>query len=481
MPWTLKFWQSSPLPPATPVTWNYGSHPIPTDVPAQQEQDIINYLNSIAAASTLANSRLNAYGQDIRIGFRLDDAGSAFAGPHDDYVLFDLNTTRTVHFFNTEGKLVLADVRLTIMHELAHIYLFQPDPPAASETTKNGAAFDFRGAVVNEQNAIAANASLTDQIQTAYDAGLSSSIDSTVFNMFVVNVSYSDNREVDITRLGTASADTIDHSARTLASAPGGLIDDLLFGMGGDDTIKGGDGDDFLYGGADLSKTGSGNDKLYGGAGSDRLFGDDGNDFLDSGMTIVDPETWEFYDYLDGGADDDILILRGEMIEAKGGTGDDQFWVVSVPSFGSYISILDSESGDALYCDGYRLLGGAKSVVEYELTAEGGFHHIAAVDAFGFLYYFVNGSLSISTPRGGVIQIADFTNGDFGINVGDEIEESDFVWEWNEETSGWIYHTDLPFGPMTNTSAIWDVANLTGYSNTVSNDGLNVVPTTWLP
>lgn len=480
MPWTLKFWNASPALPATPITWSYGSHQAPADLPWQQEQDIIGYLSSIAAASTLANNRLNAYGQDIRVGFRSGDAGSAFAGAHDDYVLIDLTTARTVHFFNTQGKLVLADVRLTLMHELAHIYLLQPDPSAASEAIKNGAAFDFRGAVVDEQNAIAENASLSDQIQTAYDAGLSSTIDSAVFNMFVVNSSYSDDREVDITRFGTASADNVDHSARTQTTVPD-MIRDLLFGLGGDDTLKGGNGDDFLYGGGDPTKANSGQDKLYGGEGSDRLYGGDANDFLNSGLTVVDPETWEFADLMDGGTGNDVLILMGESVETQGGAGDDQFWAVSTPGFGSYLTILDSEVGDSLYWDGYRLLGGTKSVIELEMLPEGNYHYVRATDSNGYLYDFhVNGTLTIDSPRGGVLVIQNFENGDFGIDVGDPIEESDFVWEYDPDTQVWTYHTSLPLGAMAMNGQVWDLASLPGHSTTAASDGPYTPPDTWL-
>jgi hypothetical protein len=36
MPWTLKFWNSNPTPPAPTVTWNYGTGVTPSDVPAVQ-------------------------------------------------------------------------------------------------------------------------------------------------------------------------------------------------------------------------------------------------------------------------------------------------------------------------------------------------------------------------------------------------------------------------------------------------------------
>ena len=63
MAWTLKFWNSNPTPPAPAVTWNYWTGAVPSDVPAQQAIDITNYINSIAALSSLAMD----YGDSNRI------------------------------------------------------------------------------------------------------------------------------------------------------------------------------------------------------------------------------------------------------------------------------------------------------------------------------------------------------------------------------------------------------------------------------
>jgi Ca2+-binding RTX toxin-like protein len=209
--------------------------------------------------SPYAAGKLNSYGQDIRIGYNPGDTGTYFAGGIDDYVLMDYAAASSIYMFNSEGKLVQADIRLTIMHELAHIYLPGQDPGPASEAAMNGSSFDFRGPVVDEQNAIATDAGLTHQIQTAYDAAFTSSDGR--YNLFTTNSSYSDDREVHITRLGDSSSNTLDHSNRTATSASG-LINDLLFGLGGNDTVKGGEGDDFLYGGSGAETSSSGKDKL---------------------------------------------------------------------------------------------------------------------------------------------------------------------------------------------------------------------------
>ena len=67
----------------------------------------------------------------------------------------------------------------------------------------------------------------------------------------------------------------------------------LIVGNGGDDVMRGGDGNDFILGnqgndtlrgggGTDIVKGGQGNDILYGGFGDDFLYGDKGNDITNS-------------------------------------------------------------------------------------------------------------------------------------------------------------------------------------------------------
>jgi Ca2+-binding RTX toxin-like protein len=60
----------------------------------------------------------------------------------------------------------------------------------------------------------------------------------------------------------------------------------VIFGLGGNDTLLGGAGDDRIYGGPgrDVITGGSGADHLYGGPGSDTIFAVDGErDIVDCG------------------------------------------------------------------------------------------------------------------------------------------------------------------------------------------------------
>ena len=90
----------------------------------------------------------------------------------------------------------------------------------------------------------------------------------------------------------------------------GGTVDGVIYGEGGDDTLKGSQiDDDHIDAGNDNDMVWGrgGDDTLIGGAGYDTLLGQNGNDFLDGGGRS---------DVLNGGAGDDTLI---------GGGGGDRF------------------------------------------------------------------------------------------------------------------------------------------------------------
>ncbi|TIH15591.1 tandem-95 repeat protein [Marinifilum sp. JC120] len=97
--------------------------------------------------------------------------------------------------------------------------------------------------------------------------------------------------------------------------------DDYLNGGNGDDTLSGGIGEDRLYGGNDADKLygGEGDDGLYGGSGDDEFHGDSGNDRLygDVGNDTFHGGTGD--DRLYGGEGDDTYLFNE-------GDGSDQIY-----------------------------------------------------------------------------------------------------------------------------------------------------------
>ncbi len=91
---------------------------------------------------------------------------------------------------------------------------------------------------------------------------------------------------------------------------------DTLYGLGGDDLLRGQQGKDTLYGG-------SGNDRLDGGSDNDTLYGDSGNDTLIGGLGDDKLYGGSGADMLDGGAGKDKLYGEGGNDVMYGGTNDD--------------------------------------------------------------------------------------------------------------------------------------------------------------
>ncbi len=125
-------------------------------------------------------------------------------------------------------------------------------------------------------------------------------------------------------------------------------VNQSLNGTANNDSLVGGDGNDYLYGnaGADTLLGGGGNDNLYGQDGADLLSGGDGRDTLTGGAGN---------DTLSGDAGDDYFSDYEGANSLSGGDGDDIFDNVSFAG-GSSSGGIDTLTGGAGR-DTYRLHG----------------------------------------------------------------------------------------------------------------------------
>ena len=100
--------------------------------------------------------------------------------------------------------------------------------------------------------------------------------------------------------------------------------------VGGDDTISGKDGNDFLAGDEAFEQTLRVNDKVYGGAGNDELEGNQDNDLLVGGpgndkLNPLDGQQPGTVDIVKGGSgDDDVFANDGnvDIVNCGGGKQD---------------------------------------------------------------------------------------------------------------------------------------------------------------
>lgn len=128
----------------------------------------------------------------------------------------------------------------------------------------------------------------------------------------------------------------------------GGKGEDLLFGMAGDDVLRGGNGDDRLWGnsGDDDLRGGNGNDILSGGLGDDILRAGRGDDHLEGNSGDDDLRGNAGNDVLVGGLGNDDLRGGGDNDILHGGVGNDRL------AGGNGDDELQGDSGDD------RLIGG---------------------------------------------------------------------------------------------------------------------------
>ncbi len=110
-------------------------------------------------------------------------------------------------------------------------------------------------------------------------------------------------------------------------SLSGGTGDDKIYGDGGDDKVTGDSGNDRVYGGLgnDRAYGGTGDDKVYGNAGLDRVYGGSGHDTVDGGSG----NDWVYgdsgNDRVSGGSGDDVVNGGAGNDRLYGASGNDAF------------------------------------------------------------------------------------------------------------------------------------------------------------
>lgn len=266
---------------------------------SEDEQRIRDLVTALYNGSTTARGILETAAQSgpIRIGEATPDDIAFFVPVLNSqdvpYLGYSFPGIDGLYYINDRGKLVKEVPILTIIHEFSH-YVGTRHPGSHADpavvTQMNGTDFDFDGDTVRDQNNVARELGLLDNIQVSYQSGIHQAV--AEFLHLTVGHSYSNGEVVDIVRPGfDHQSDILDNSNRVDHSR------DLLFGFDGSDVLKGGGGRDFLYGG-------SGNDELWGGADNDQIYGELGNDLLLSGSGS---------DFVDGGDGTDRIDLQLEI------------------------------------------------------------------------------------------------------------------------------------------------------------------------
>ena len=190
--------------------------------------------------------------------------------------------------------------------------------------------------------------------------------------------------------------------------------DDLLIGDKGDDNLYGGKDNDYLYGGR-------GNDNLYGEDNDDHLYGGEGDDELDGGDGDDTLEAGEgnYKDTLKGGKGNDKLITQNGNNQLEGGEDNDTY------EANGGINNIEDESG----FDTYKLTHSGSYVINDhdrsgQVFLSGAFvygspNNEPITDGYweenGISYRWAGAGSTLFINNN--IQIKNFYNGDYGINL----------------------------------------------------------------
>jgi Ca2+-binding RTX toxin-like protein len=271
------------------ITWPTASTgsitPIPSGDPLRAQ--IEGYITTLYNGSATARGILESLAASGGLNF-LQSSGGSQAGTigGSPFVAFDFAEIASLYYFNDKGRLVLEKPELTVIHELIHLTgPLDPLPPGQFPSDGQiAASFDFDGDTVRMQNTVASELGYSDNIQKNYYSSILSTTG--LFGRFDKSVSYSEGRNIDTAVFSDnfgAGDDTLDLTNSYVANSV-----DILFGLGGNDTLNGGGGSDYLYGGEDDDTfiASSGDDLFHGGGtlktgGTALALDDDGTDTAD--------------------------------------------------------------------------------------------------------------------------------------------------------------------------------------------------------
>jgi hypothetical protein len=367
------------------ATWGGGNL---TAFSGADETQIISWVDNIydnsSTGRALLDNFVNAGGQ-FYIGQISSEPGefvSVSGGI--SYLAYSLPQIQNFYYFNDHGYLVQEDPRLTIIHEMMHQMGYGDLLGDSSDANMNSFDYEYRGPTVDSQNEIAAQLGLSDNIQASYRAAWTTGY---LPSAIQTGVSYTHGDPVDIVRVGgDATGDNLDMSNRDDNSR------DLVFGLGGEDTINGGAGNDYLYGG-------DGSDHLIGGTGDDYLYGQaDTSIANDAWRDFTDPGARE---HLEGGDDNDHLIATSGGTILDGGAGDD------------VLDVTDVAQQDAIVVFGRG--SGHDSMVDETVSGQLDTRYPEFQHVFGHLSFIDFGSMSpdeflIKVTNPVVIEVDNLTN-----------------------------------------------------------------------
>lgn len=269
------------------------------------------------------------YGDITALNIEIENRGliDVGEGNNGDAISLELGSLVTGNILNTGH--VQGRGKPVGNNQAAAIRLFRPGGETAPTAVFQG-DIENQGLLAAEHSATLVIESGTQLVGSIINSGL---IDGGLSDIAPSGQLAIDGREavggLTVVNTGAINGDIFLSEGDDLFTGPDGIVNGVVQGNGGNDTLIGGVGDDYLYGGEgdDLLEGGRGSDFLYGGLGSDifRFGGDllaDGFQDIDTIQDFAAEDSFDFSGYLGAGGDitlslspDELLItLSGEDI-----------------------------------------------------------------------------------------------------------------------------------------------------------------------
>ncbi|MFT4025926.1 MAG: tandem-95 repeat protein [Novosphingobium sp.] len=286
---------------------DYGWRDTGLYVTASQRALVINWVSTIyGTPAGAAKLESLTQGDQVILFSSISLTGRGQGGfAQGNELQIDFDDIGDYRFFGKNGSVVQGRPELLFAHELIHLNNppqfpnGQFDPPDLTEAGYNSALGSvesvYDGPAVTFQNLIAQQLGYGNDAQRvsyriAWLGGSGGFLAANDWgSYFPLGSSWTNGAEIDIVRVGGERIfgdlfpvdidNNINTSGRTDDSR------DLLFGLGGSDTLRSGGGNDHLWGGEDNDTldAGDGDDIVHGEEGEDRIIGGKGNDQINGG------------------------------------------------------------------------------------------------------------------------------------------------------------------------------------------------------
>ncbi|MGQ0564240.1 MAG: hypothetical protein ACT4OK_04115 [Gemmobacter sp.] len=250
-------------------------------------------------------------GENLTITYVQGKSETFWQAPGPDFIEIDPVYCNGFRSINQYGNTNIRGFEYALLHELIHGLV--PGYDTLVNPNTNDAIYDFQGDIVRLENLMVSELGWSDRRVGYFSMSNQYGVTSPAFTVGV---------EIDYAFRNIYGRQVIDASASMQKD-----LDGLLVGGSGNESVVGGNGNDWLHGlgGNDSIVGGVGNDKIFGGRGIDDLRGGGGDDFIffDAADAIIRGGTGRDAAFVSTADAVNINVTNSQIEIVVGGAGND--------------------------------------------------------------------------------------------------------------------------------------------------------------